>query len=111
MAAAAQAFREHCRNLAWLLRKPLPQAARVTVLHDALRRAGAANVHRCVLRAEALQRALVHLNPSAVLERGYAIVTNAEGGIVYDAATLETGDEVEVAFARGKAGAKVFRLG
>jgi exodeoxyribonuclease VII large subunit len=109
MAAAAQALREHCRSLAWLLRKPLPQAARLEVLHEALERAGAAKVVRGRLQVEALHRALVHLNPSAVLERGYAIVTNAEGGIVYDAATLETGDEVDVAFARGKAGAKVVR--
>ena len=109
LAAATQAVREQCRSLAWLLRKPLPQAARVAVLHDALKRAGTVRVARSCLKAEALQRALIHLNPSAVLERGYAIVTNAEGSIVYDAATLETGDEVEVAFARGHAGAKVVR--
>jgi len=109
MSAAAQALREHCRSLAWLLKKPLPQISRVAILGDALRRAGEAKVVTGRLRAEALQRALVHLNPSAVLERGYAIVTDSDGGIVYDSATLEVGAEVEVAFARGTAGAKILR--
>jgi exonuclease VII large subunit len=44
-----------------------------------------------------------------VLERGYAIVTNAEGSIVYDAATLDIGDDVALAFARGDAGARITR--
>jgi len=109
MSAAAQALREHCRSLAWLLKKPLPQISRVAILGDALRRAGEAKVVTGRLRAEALQRALVHLNPGAVLERGYAIVTDSDGGIVYDSATLEVGAEVEVAFARGTAGAKILR--
>ena len=109
MAAATQAVREHCRSLTWLLRQPLPQAARVAVLRDALERAGAQRLLRGRIQTEALQRALVHLNPSAVLERGYAIVTNAQGGIVYDAATLGVGDDVDVAFARGNAGAKIVR--
>ena len=49
------------------------------------------------------------MNPSAVLERGYAIVTTAQGNIVYDAATLGVGDEVEVAFGSGNAGARITR--
>jgi exodeoxyribonuclease VII large subunit len=109
MVAAAQALREHCRSIAWLLRKPLPQAARVAALRGALERAGAAKVARGRVGVEALQRALVHLNPNAVLERGYAIVTTAQGNIVYDAATLCVGEDVEVAFARGTAGAKINR--
>jgi exodeoxyribonuclease VII large subunit len=41
MAAATQEVREHGRSLAWLLRKPLPQASRVAALRGALeRRAG-----------------------------------------------------------------------
>ena len=111
IAAATHAVRAHCRSLAWLLRQPMPQAARLPVLHDALHRAGAARVLEGRLRAEALQRALTHLNPSAVLERGYAIVTSADGNIVYDADTLAVGDAVDVAFARGTAGAKITSRG
>jgi hypothetical protein len=81
----------------------------VAALRGALERAGAAKIARGRVDVEALQRALVHLNPNAVLERGYAIVTTAEGNIVYDAATLNVGDDVEVAFARGTAGANIRR--
>ena len=109
MAAATQEVREHGRSLAWLLRKPLPQASRVAALRGALERAGGAKIDHGRADVEALQRALVHLNPSAVLERGYAIVTTAQGNIVYDAATLNAGDDVEVAFGRGTAGAKIVR--
>ena len=109
MAAATQAVREHCRSVAWLLRQPLPHAARAAALRGALMRAGAAKVALGRVDVEALQRGLAHLNPSAVLDRGYAIVTTAQGNIVYDAATLDVGEDVEVAFARGTAGAKVLR--
>jgi len=109
VAVATGALREHGRRLAWLLRKPLPHMARVALLRDVLRRAAAATVLRGQTQADALERALAHLNPRGVLERGYAIVTTAEGNIVYDAATLGVGDEIAVAFARGEAGAKVIR--
>jgi exonuclease VII large subunit len=42
-----------------------------------------------------------------VLERGYAIVTTADGAIVDDAARIKVGDDVTLAFARGRAGAKI----
>ena len=74
-----------------------------------MRRAAAARLDRGRARAAALERGLAHLNPRAVLERGYAIVTNAEGSIVYDAATLDIGDDVALAFARGDAGARITR--
>jgi exodeoxyribonuclease VII large subunit len=88
------------------LKKPLPQSAHVALLQEAMRRAAAARLERGRTRAAALERGLAHLNPRAVLERGYAIVTNADGGIVYDAATPDIGNEVALAFARGDAGAK-----
>jgi exodeoxyribonuclease VII large subunit len=47
------------------------------------------------------------LNPSAVLDRGYAIVTAADGRIVQDAATLARGQRVGIALARGGARATV----
>ena len=109
LAAATGALREHCRRLAWLLKKPLPQSAHLALLQEAMRRAAAARLERGRTRAAALERGLAHLNPRAVLERGYAIVTNADGGIVYDAATLDIGNEVALAFARGNAGAKITR--
>jgi len=111
LTAATGALREHCRRLAWLLKKPLPQRARLALLQEAMRRAAAARLDRGRAQAAALERGLAHLNPRAVQERGYAIVTNADGSIVYDAATLNIGDEVALAFARGDAGARITRGG
>ena len=94
-------------RLAWRLRQPLPQSARLALLADAMRRAAATRVERSGARVAALAQSLAHLNPQAVLERGYAIVTTADGAIVDDAARLEVGDDVTLAFARGSAGAKI----
>ena len=51
--------------------------------------------------------ALQHLNPEAVLERGYAIVTQADGSIVQDSRTLAIGDVLRVSLARGSVEASV----
>ena len=57
---------------------------------------------------EAGQRDLQHLtarvralSPAATLERGYAIVTNADGEIIRDASTTSSGDFVRVRVAQG----------
>jgi exodeoxyribonuclease VII large subunit len=109
LAAVAGASGELGRRLTWLLRRPLPQAARLAPMRDALLRATAARLERHGARIAALERSLGHLNPQAVLERGYAIVTGADGAIVHDAQTLAIGEEVALAFARGRAGAKITR--
>lgn len=60
-------------------------------------------------RASIAQRgaALGHLNPQAVLERGYSIVRTAEGGVVRDAGRLVPGDPVVLTLARGEADARI----
>ncbi len=61
-------------------------------------------------RASRRSRRASHTSiPQSVLERGYAIVTTADGAIVDDASRLAVGDEVALAFARGSAGAKITR--
>jgi exodeoxyribonuclease VII large subunit len=50
---------------------------------------------------------LDHLNPRAVLERGYSIVAAADGRIVRTAAELAVGDSLRLTFAHGTAGARV----
>lgn len=55
----------------------------------------------------ACTRALGHLDPRAVLERGYSIVRDAQGGIVRDAAQLQTGQALELGFAQGSAQVRV----
>ena len=54
-----------------------------------------------------LNASLAHLNPNAVLERGYSIVTNAAGTILRNADSLEPNDSIAVCFASGRANATV----
>jgi exodeoxyribonuclease VII large subunit len=54
---------------------------------------------------------LVHLDPNAVLTRGYSLVRDAEGRVVRDGAALEPGDAVSIGFARGWAEAEIKRSG
>jgi len=94
-------------RLARELARPLPQAQRLALGADRWRRAGRARHDAASMRAAALAQSLAHLNPSAVLERGYAIVTAADGRVVQDAATLSRGERVGLALARGSASATI----
>lgn len=58
-------------------------------------------------RLEALSAHLDHLNPKAVLARGYSIVMRPDGVIVRDANQLEVGESVSLTLARGRAAARV----
>jgi exodeoxyribonuclease VII large subunit len=109
LAAAAAELGGQRQRLAGLLRQPLPQADRLGPLARALSRAAAVALERRGSRMAALGQSLGHLNPRAVLERGYAIVTTADGAIVDDAARLAVGDDVTLTLARGDAGAKITR--
>jgi len=111
LVAAANAMRDLGRRLAWRLRQPLPQAARLAPLRDAMQRKAATRLERSHAQIAALERGLAHLNPQAVLERGYAIVTTADGAIVDDAKRLAVGDDVALTLARGTAGARITRRG
>ena len=57
--------------------------------------------------AARLEAHLSALNPKLVLERGYAIVAQGNGGIVRDAAQLTPGDSVQITLARGAADAQI----
>ncbi len=107
LAAAGASIRELGRRLTWRLRQPLPHAARLAPLHEALRRVAATRLERSQTRIASLERSLAHLNPQAVLERGYAIVTTANGAIVDTAEKIAVGDDVALAFARGAANARI----
>jgi exodeoxyribonuclease VII large subunit len=65
------------------------------------------DIHVIDARVGALAARLESLNPHAVLDRGYAIATDAGGRIVRDAATLGIGDRLTVQFARGAAQTEV----
>jgi exodeoxyribonuclease VII large subunit len=48
-----------------------------------------------------------HMNPQAVLERGYSITESAAGGIVRDGSRLAVGEKIAITFARGRVDAEV----
>ena len=56
-----------------------------------------------------LSQNLVHLNPQAVLTRGYAFVQNASGMIINSSQQLQGGDEVKLTFGTGSAKATIHK--
>jgi exodeoxyribonuclease VII large subunit len=62
---------------------------------------------RAAGRLEAEQRHLRALSPARTLERGYAIVTGADGSVVREASSLRVGDPIGVRLAEGRIGAVV----
>ncbi len=81
--------------------------AKCAALSVALRRGATLTLERHVQSVSKLSVHLAHLNPQAVLERGYSMVSAEDGTIVRDAARLKVGQRVGIAFARGRAGARV----
>jgi exodeoxyribonuclease VII large subunit len=76
----------------------LAQRMRAAALHGSAQRTA---------RLESLVQNLAHLDPRAVLERGYAIVRDGEGRIVRRSAGLARGDPLDLTFAEGGANARV----
>ena len=112
------AFALGTRNAEWRLSHAVRRLARampnlgvlqnrVSQLDTALRRA---TPQRLAALAEDLARlslGLAHLDPAAVLERGYAIVRRQDGSVVRASAGLRAGDALELSFAHGGATARV----
>ncbi len=80
---------------------------RIGQMQTALRRGTG---HRLVAlgdRVARLSLGLAHLDPAAVLERGYAIARTADGSVVRTSAGLRAGDALELSFAHGSAEVRV----
>ena len=64
-------------------------------------------------RAEAEIRALgahlAHLDPKAVLQRGYSVIRDASGAIVRSASALSAGDMIDITFSQGGAESRIVR--
>ena len=58
-------------------------------------------------RVASLEKALAALNPASVLERGFAVVTMADGKAVVDAADVRRGDIIRATVKRGQFEAQV----
>jgi exodeoxyribonuclease VII large subunit len=54
-----------------------------------------------------MDTALSALSPLAILERGYALVFDASGKLLKDAAKVKAGDEISARLAKGMLGATV----
>jgi exodeoxyribonuclease VII large subunit len=72
-----------------------------------LQSAGAQRLHARESALAALGARLHAMNPDAVLSRGYAIATDAQGRIVSDADALAPGDAMHVRVARGSIESRV----
>jgi len=115
LAARARLDRARSRlagNHALLLRaSPALRVAALALRLGSARRALASAARRrigeCRQRFELAARTLHTASPLATLERGYAIVSDASGRVVQDAAALRPGDRVTARLARGRIAAEV----
>jgi exodeoxyribonuclease VII large subunit len=59
------------------------------------------------VRLDRIDTALHALSPMAILERGYALVFDASGALIKDAAQVHAGDKISARLAKGSVDAKV----
>ncbi|MEX2122359.1 MAG: exodeoxyribonuclease VII large subunit [Woeseia sp.] len=74
---------------------------RVAAMHARLLQLGIAAVERLNTRLRFAERALNSVSPLATLTRGYAIVTDATGRVLMDAASVPSGSVVQARLAHG----------
>jgi exodeoxyribonuclease VII large subunit len=114
MGHAAETWQWRLRELAreWRALKPdfAAAAERQRDLTLRLQRAARVRADSLAARLRSLEAQLAQLNPENVVGRGYAIVRNASGEVVRDAAMLAGGDDIDVALARGGATARVMAV-
>jgi exodeoxyribonuclease VII large subunit len=82
-------------------------AARQAALYARLRAAALARLHLARERLSPLARTLNAVSPLATLERGYAIVSRVDGGILRNAADAAPGSLIEARLSVGTVRAKV----
>jgi exodeoxyribonuclease VII large subunit len=83
------------------------QEQRLDELEMRLRRAWESRHSRIAQRLQLAQRALDAISPLATLQRGFAIVTAADGRVVQDASQVAAGDVIEARLAQGRLRARV----
>lgn len=74
-----------------------------TTLHNAYNH----GLREHALHLTQLQSHLQHLNPQAVLGRGYSITRNTEGQVIRASSDLKPGEALHLSFAKGAAGVRV----
>lgn len=79
----------------------------LTDLRDRSRRSFTATVDAERKELKAITAHLRSLSPQSTLDRGYAVVRNAEGGVIRDAKKLKSGDLLAITVAQGETSATV----
>lgn len=104
LAAGADRLRRHEQRFE--AAAPLPRIVlrqgQLRLLADRLMRAGSGVLTERRARLRQAEALLNSLNPSAVLERGYALATGADGRILRISSELSDGERVSVQLARGR---------
>ncbi len=89
-------------------RQALAQAReRLAALRARMDRSIDRKLQRSIVRVSAVAARLHSLSPLAVLDRGYALVMDAAGGLVRSTAQLNTGDQVTTRLADGSFSSRV----
>ncbi len=109
--ATAQVQRNRLQGLHMRLRPPqlAQRKADVERLRSRLARAAAAMQAGRATQLASLHSSLAALNPQGTLARGFAIVRDASGAVVRNAAQLGIDQSIRLQFARGSADALVTR--
>lgn len=85
-------------------------AGKLAVLGTRLQQAAAASLQTRQQKLVRIASNLSHLNPMAVLDRGYSIVTNRAGHIIDKARQLQPGEDIHITLAHGQVDAEVKTL-
>ncbi len=92
-------------------RPDLPRLSNdLDALNFRLKRAGRQRMNDDAARLLRLAGSLKHLNPDAVLARGYSMVSDENGKILRSSASLTVGESVRIRFGTGEAEAAVTRV-
>ena len=110
LAMLRQALHHHDKRLHAALPLPKRQRQQLDTLLQRLKRATGLLLQQRRARLDALATHLLHLNPEAVLARGYSIVRRADGHIVRASHELRIGSSIEITLAQGQADACVTEL-
>lgn len=87
-----------------------PRRRHLDELQQRLHASTQRNLHACHERLRMTIARAEALSPMAVLARGYALVTDVQGGLVKDASAQSPGDLVQVRLAQGQLVAKVTKV-
>ena len=83
------------------------RTARITLLWQQLASSFGRQQASRIATLDRIGDALSHLNPEAILARGFAVVRDANGDVVSDARLLTTGDSIYLRLAKGEIDATV----